>query len=232
MVPGWTPDETRHAGREHLDPEEVTRYDEKMPFDPSGEIDVLLDHGLSADDTVVDFGAGTGVFSLAVAEHCDRVVAVDVSEPMVARIREKIDARDVRNVEPVRAGFLSYDHREDPASVAFSKDALHHLPDFWKAEALENVGSALEYGGIFRLRDFVFSFEPGDSHGAIESWLDDHRSGPFTDEELHQHVRDEFSTYGFLLEPMLEEVGFEILESTYVEDVYAEYVCRWFGPSE
>lgn len=233
MGPGWRIDEKRHAGTEHLDPTEVAKFDEKMPFDPSEEVDVLREFGLSGEDTVVDFGTGTGVFPLAVAEHCDRVVAVDVSKIMLGMVDEKIEDRRTRNVETVHDGFLSYDHRDDPASFVFSKDALHHLPDFWKAEALKNVGNTLEAGGIFRLRDFVFSFDPQDSRTEIESWLEEKkRSTIFTDEELYVHFRDEYSTYGFVLEALLERTGFEILESTYEDDFYAEYTCRWQGCSE
>lgn len=230
MGPGWTIDEKRHAGEEHLDSEEVTRFDEKMPFDPAGEIDVLREFGLSQEDSVVDFGTGTGVFPLAVAEHCDSVVAVDISETMLKAVEEKIEARGVRNVETVHDGFLSYDHSGDPASFAFSKDALHHLPDFWKVEAIKNVGNTLEAGGIFRLRDFVFSFDPKDSRNEIESWLEEKkRSTIFTDEELYVHFRAEYSTYGFVLEALLERAGFEILESAYEDDFYAAYTCRWQG---
>ncbi|MFC6763814.1 class I SAM-dependent methyltransferase [Natrinema soli] len=233
MEPNWTIDEKRHAGTEHLDPEEVARFDEKMPFDPAGEIGVLRESGLCREDTVVDFGAGTGVVPLAVAEHCDRVVAVDISETMLAAVDEKAEARGIRNVETVHDGFLSYDHRGEPASFVFSKDALHHLPDFWKAEALKNVGRTLESGGIFRLRDFVFSFDPHESRPEIESWLEEKkRSTTFTDEELYVHFREEYSTYGFVLEALLERVGFEILESTYEDDFYATYTCRWLGCSE
>lgn len=127
---------------------------------------------------------------------------------------------------------MSYDHRGDPASYAFSKDALHHLPDFWKAEALETVGETLEPGGIFRLRDFAFSFDPRDSRDEIQSWIDEKQtSTPFTAEEIHRHFREEYSTYGFVLEALLERTGFEVLESAYVDDFYAEYTCRWQGPS-
>ncbi|SFR98239.1 Methyltransferase domain-containing protein [Halomicrobium zhouii] len=232
MERGWTIDEKQHAGSEHLDSGEVSRVDEKMPFDPSGEIDVLREFGLSHEDTVVDFGTGTGVSPLAVARHCDRVVAVDVSEPMLELVDERIDAKDVENVETVHDGFLSYDHRGDPASFAVSKDALHHLPDFWKVEALKNVGNTLEAGGIFRLRDFVFSFDPDDSVHDIEAWLEEKkRTTEFTDEALYVHFREEYSTYGFVLEAMLERVGFDILESTYDGEFYAEYVCEWPGHS-
>lgn len=228
----WVIDEKRNAGEEHFVSVEVARFDEKMPFDPSTEIDLLQEFGLSEGDTVVDFGTGTGVFPIAVAEHCDRVVAVDVSEPMLEQVGEKIERRDIQNVETVHDGFLSYDHQGESASFVFSKDALHHLPDFWKVEALKNVGKTLDEGGIFRLRDFVFSFDPHDSRDAIESWLEEKkRSTTFTDEELFVHFREEYSTYGFLLESMLEMVGFDILESTYDGDFYAEYVCEWDGRS-
>lgn len=230
MVSGWMINEKRHAGEEHFDAEEVARFDEKMPFDPSSEIDILLEFDLSEGDTVVDFGTGTGVFPLAVAEHCDRVVAVDVSETMIDVVDEKIEKRGIQNIETIHDGFLSYDHQGDPVSFVFSKDALHHLPDFWKIEALKNIGETLEVGGIFRLRDFVFSFDLQNSHKNIESWLDEKKQSTiFADEELYVHFREEYSTYGFLLEPMLEQVGFEILESTYEQDFYAEYICQWHG---
>lgn len=232
MAREWMIDEPRYAGAEHLDPERAARYDDKVPFDPAPELDLLRKLGLSATDTVVDLGAGTGVFSLAVAEHCDRVVAVDVSEPMVKLVRERIEQGDVQNVDVVHDGFVSYEHHGDPASFVFSKNALHHLPDFWKVEALKTVADTLEDGGIFRLRDLVYSFDPRESHGSIEAWLDEMDSTSFTDEELHAHFREEFSTYGFLLEPMLEAVGFEIVEAAYERGFYAEYICKWCPSSD
>lgn len=227
MTSQWHIDEIHHAGEEHLDPEQVARYDEKVPFDPSKECELLVEHGLSAEDTVVDFGTGTGEFPLAVADHCERVVAVDVSEPMLDVVREKRDEHDIRNVEVVHDGFVGYEHEGNPAAFVFSKNALHHLPDFWKVEALKTVGETIEPGGIFRLRDLVYSFDPWESHEAVESWLAGMASTDFTETELHAHVREEFSTYDFVLETMLEETGFEILDSSYRDGFYAAYTCRW-----
>lgn len=225
----WVLDEKTHAGDEHLDPTQVAQYDQKTPFDPAGEIELLSEHGLSEEDTVVDFGTGTGVFPLAVADHCERVVAIDISATMLDVAREKIAAEGVQNVELVHDGILGYDHEGPLASFAFSKNALHHLPDFWKVEALKKIGDTLESGGIFRLRDLVYSFDPADSHEAIEGWLEGMEPSLFTDQELHAHFREEFSTYDFLFEPMLEKAGFEILDSTYRDGFYASYVCRWQG---
>ena len=233
MIPGWIMNEKQNAGEEHLDPEEVARFDEKLPFDPSTEINLLLEFGLSEEDTVVDFGTGTGVFPLAIAEHCNRVVANDVSETMLDVVRRRMETRGIRNIDLVNEGFVSYEHQGESASFVFSKDALHHLPDFWKIEALKTIRETLKDGGIFRLRDFVFSFEPEDSYEKIESWIDENKEvTSFSEEEIHRHFRDEYSTYGFLLEPMLERVGFEILESTYDGDFYATYTCLWDGSTE
>lgn len=232
MDGGWVINEELHAGEEHLDPERVDQFDEKLPFDPSPEVKLFLELGLSEEDTVVDFGTGTGVFPLAIAEHSGRVVASDVSEPMLNIVRHRMETRGIENIELVNNGFVSYEHQGDPASFAFSKDALHHLPDFWKVEALKTVSKTLKDGGIFRLRDFVFSFDIDESEQKIEAWIAENKDSTlFTEEEIHQHFRDEFSTYGFLLESMLENVGFDILEITYEGDFYANYTCLWSSDS-
>ena len=98
-MPEWFFDEHQHAGEEHLDPDQVARYDEKIPFDPSDEIELLQKHGLSTEDTVIDFATGTGEFPLAIAEYCDRVVAVDVSETMLEKARGKVEASEAGNIE-------------------------------------------------------------------------------------------------------------------------------------
>lgn len=149
----WRLDELAHAGPEHLDPDYVAAYDRKSPTDWGEDIATLQALGVGASSTVVDLGAGTGTFARAIAPHVARVVAVDVSEPMVAAMR-------ANGVEAVRAGFLSYEHEGDPPDVVFTRNAFHHLPDFWKAIALERVARLLEPGGVLLLEDLVYSFEP------------------------------------------------------------------------
>lgn len=229
MPPDWYFDERRHAGEEHLVPERVNDYDEKVPFDPTDEVERLRELGLSGEDTVVDFGTGTGVFPLAIAPYCDRVIGVDISEAMIRIARRK--AEEVANVSFVNDGFLRYDHEGPPASFAFSRNALHHLPDFWKVEALKNVGSTLEPGGLLRLRDLVYSFDPEASHPEIDAWLAGMEPTPFTEEELDAHFGSEFSTYDFVMEPILERTGFDIVDAAYREGFYAAYTCRWRGDS-
>ncbi len=227
--PGWVLDELAHAGDEHLDPAYVAAYDRKAGTDTTEDVTLLRALGLGERSVVVDLGAGTGTFALAVAPFCRRVVAVDVSPAMLAIMREKAERAGLTNLEVVRAGFLSYEHRGAPADFLYSRNALHHLPDFWKALALERVAAMLAPGGVLRLHDLVYSFDPHEAGRTIEAWFAGASARPedgWTRPELETHVREEYSTFSWLLEPMLERAGFDIREATYRPSrTYAAYTC-------
>lgn len=224
----WFFDELAHAGDEHLDPAYVAAYDRKAQTDPSDDLALLRTLGLDETSTLVDFGAGTGAFALAAASVCRRVVAVDVSVLMLDRLRDSASRLYLSNVESVGSSFLSYEHQGAPSDFAYSRNALHHLPDFWKVLALQRVAATLRAGGIFYLRDLVYSFDPQDAEGTIEDWLSRaplRAEDGFTASDLATHIREEYSTYGWLLEPMLKRAGFEVWDADYHSSVFAAYTC-------
>jgi len=224
----WYPDEQVYAGPEHLDGDYVAAYDQKAQFDPTEDISVLLEAGMGKDSTVIDLGAGTGTFTFAAAPHCREVIAVDVSAAMVELLRRRVNESSNTNVRVVQAGFLSYEHRGDPADVIFTRNALHQLPDFWKVAALERMASMLRPGGFARIRDLIFDFDPAAADDHIEIWMDGAVTDPsagFTIDELADHVRGEFSTYSWLFEEMLAKVGLDIRDRSYVRSAYGAYTC-------
>lgn len=232
MSAPWTFDELKFAGEEHLGAAQVAAYDRKAAFDPGPELRLLRELGLGQDSALVDVGAGTGELALAAAAVCRRVVAVDVSPAMLELLTEKAAAQGRTNVETVGAGFLGWSGAGDFGErfdFAYSRNALHHLPDFWKVQALRRLHGALRPGGVLRLRDLAFSFPPGETEARLEGWLDqasgDRGGVPRT--ELEAHLRGEFSTFAWLLEPMLEGVGFVIEAARYSPSgIFAAYVCR------
>lgn len=133
---------------------------------------LLRELGLGEQSTLVDLGAGTGTLAFTAGTHCRRVVPVDASAEMVVAMKRKAERLGVANVECVQAGFLSYEHQGTPAEFVYSRNALHHLPDFWKAIALERISVILRPGGILRLRDLVFVFDPREAERVIADWLD------------------------------------------------------------
>ena len=226
----WFPHELAMAGRENLDPGHVARYDGKMDAEAHAEVALLADVGLGPASTVIEFGPGTGQFTLAAAQRCAKVFAADVSPPMLGRLREKLAAARIANVELVQGGFLSYAHQGAPADFAYSRFALHHLPDFWKATALTRVRAMLRPGGVFRLWDVIYDFPLVEAQDRIEAWCatgGDVVEGEWSRAELEEHVRDEHSTFSWLLEPMLAQAGFDTVEVVRSGDGFeSKYLLR------
>jgi SAM-dependent methyltransferase len=223
-VSGWRLDERAHAGPEHLEAGYVADYDAKTKLDVEAALEPLRRHGLGPETVLVDLGCGTGLLAAAAASEAGRVIGVDPSPAMLEVARRRSDA-----VEWIEAGFLTYEHEGDPPQLVHSRHALHHLPDFWKGVALARIHDLLAPGGVLVLRDLVYDFEPAEADPRIEEWLAGAAPSPaegWTRSELAEHVRDEHSTFAWLLEPLLAHAGFELLERDVRSGIYATYVCR------
>lgn len=225
----WQLNEFAHAGPEHLDPAYAAAYDRKAGVDWAAEVAHLGTIGLDGTSTLVDLGAATGGLALAAARRCRRVVAVDVSPAMLAVLRDRARESGLANLECVHAGLLSYDHTGGPADIVHSRHVLHHLPDFWKAIALRRMAAMLRPGGVLSLRDLIFSCTLGHANDVIEQWLDGASTQPGVGRprsELETHLRDEFSTFSWLLEPMILQAGFIIKEVEYSDSqIFTGYTC-------
>jgi ubiquinone/menaquinone biosynthesis C-methylase UbiE len=223
-------DELAHAGPEHLDPDFVAGFERKQGYpDPAEDLAVLAAHGLDATSTVVDLGAGTGRFALAAARRFGQVTAVDVSPAMLEFLRQRAAAAEVANLTCVQAGFLSYQHAGPPADAVYTRNALHQLPDFWKAVALDRIRGVLRPGGVLRLHDLIYDFQPSQANTVFGRWLDNAADDPalgYTSADFAEHIRTEYSTFRWLLEPMLAVAGFEIVTAEFDGSVYGAYTCR------
>lgn len=135
----------------------------------------------------------------------------------------------------VRAGFLTYEHAGAPADIIYSRYALHHLPDAWKAVALARLRRILRPRGVLRLWDIVYDFPADEAEERLEAWSTtggDGVVGEWSRAELEEHVRDEHSTFTWLLEPIVERAGFGIEEAAHSDDgIFARYLLRAPDPS-
>ena len=85
----------------------------------------------------------------------------------------------------------------------------------WKfVIALTRMRAVVGIGGILRLSDIVYSFPPSEAADRIEQWCATLPVHAPEDEwvraDIEEHVRDEHSTYSWLLEPTIERSGFRI----------------------
>jgi SAM-dependent methyltransferase len=229
MTERWMIDELAHAGPEHLDPAFVTGYDRKQGHpDPGEDLAVFEAHGLDGTSSVLDFGAGTGQFALAAARRLGHVTAIDVSPAMIAVLSERAAAARLANLDCVRGGFLSFQHSRPPVDGVYTRHALHQLPDFWKAVALDRIAGTLRPGGVLRLRDLIYDFRPAEAAEVFRGWLAHAATDPaagYTGADYAEHIRTEFSTYRWLLEPMLATAGFEIVTADFAGKLYGAYTC-------
>lgn len=228
-LPDWMIDELALAGPEHRDDAFVAAYDRKQQFDPTEDIQTLISHGMDSSSIVIDLGAGTGTFALAAARHCKQLIAVDISPTMTSHLERRTAEHNLDNVQIVQAGLLSYQHQGDPVDIVYSRNTLHHLPDFWKGIALERMASILRPGGTLLLHDIVYSFDVAEAIPVIEHWLENAHHDPatgYTRDDLATHIREEYSTFSWLLEPLLQQAGFTIQEvETRGSRTYAAYLC-------
>jgi cyclopropane fatty-acyl-phospholipid synthase-like methyltransferase len=115
---------------------------------------------LKSSDSVLDYGAGTGLVSLSLHQQVFRVLAADSSHGMLEVLDGKIKAAGIANIQPV---FLDL---EDPATTPPTVDAivssmtLHHVRDISRLATI--FFSMLEPGGRIALADL--STESGDFH--------------------------------------------------------------------
>ncbi len=216
--PKWYFDE-KQIGVDYLDPEIAGNYnDEHKKFrDFKAETDDIIDKlKISSDDVIIDFGCGTGEISLNLAKYCKKVICVDISNSMLDILNQNAEKMNIKNIETHHAGFLSYKHEGDKIDKIVSKVALHHLPDFWKSVALLKMADILKTGGKLYLFDVIFTFDPTEHEKSLENLIETMRNaaGDSMADEAVIHIKDEFSTYDWVMERLFEKTGFSIDSKT------------------
>ena len=226
----WQYDEMQQVGTDYTDDTQVQAYDLRMQKlrDVKKETEnIIKTIKLGKNQKILEFGTGTGSFAMETAKHCAKVFAVDISPQMLEFARQKAKIEGIDNIEFHNAGFLTYVHRGEPLDAIVSQLALHHLPDFWKMIALKRIYQLLKNGGTFYLSDVVFSFPIEDYNYKIDNWIDTikEKVGINFAEEAEMHIKEEYSTFDWIMEGLLKRAGFHIDKAEYSEDFMAVYVC-------
>lgn len=224
----WQYDEFQQVGKDYTSEAEVNVYDSSHADfrDMEAEGNQVLDQlGIKITDTLIDFGSGTGSFAIQAARRCAKVYAVDVSPTMISLAEAKATQANLLNIEFHHSGFLTYQHQGQAVDVITTTFALHHLPDFWKAIALDRINSMLKTGGELYICDVII--DSRDAINNINVFINNQEiaGGKFLLEDAQMHFRDEYSTYDWVMDGLLSRSGFTIKSKSIEGGVMGKYLC-------
>lgn len=107
---------------------------------------------ISPTMTALDYGCGTGLVTLALQPHVQRIIGVDSSPGMLAKLQEKMQALGITNVETLLLDLATQPSPSDlRADLIVSAMALHHIADL--PHLLQTLTGLLTPGGYLALAD-------------------------------------------------------------------------------
>jgi len=160
---------------DHFGERVAERYDESSAdmFDPA-VVDPIVDFlaDLASDGAALELGVGTGRIALPLAQRGIRVHGIDLSEAMVAKLREKPGGDEI----PVAIGDFATTRVEGTFSLAYLVfNTINNLTtQDAQVACFENVASHLGPGGCFVIevgvpgRGPLSVFALGDTHVGVD----------------------------------------------------------------
>jgi ubiquinone/menaquinone biosynthesis C-methylase UbiE len=144
-------------------------------------LDLVLE-SIRGNETVLDVGAGSGFFSIPVAQKLKTgsVVCLDLSPEMLARLQKKVERLGLTDrVRIAQSEASSSGLPGESVDVVISNAVLHELPN--PKAVLKEIARVLKPGGSVMIKDF----NKDSLQGKIVS-LFHHKDeqGPFTPNEL------------------------------------------------
>jgi 2-polyprenyl-3-methyl-5-hydroxy-6-metoxy-1,4-benzoquinol methylase len=224
----WYYNQRRRIG---LDTAVASIHDQKDDADLRAR-GALIMLGVKRGWRVADIGCGNGVLATEAALMGADVDAVDISPAMLALAQLYASDRRAR-IRTQPSGLLSFAYEPNSYDLIVSEFTLHHLPDFWKAVALSRIFAALKPGANFYLRDIVFVSMPDGVERDVAEWAEFNlKNHGFARDSVVTHMRDEYSTFGWVMERMLTEVGFTLVSADYHAPLHGTYLLKKPKPGE
>jgi len=105
----------------------------------------------SKSKSLIDYGSGTGLISLELADLVDSVLLIDSSKQMLEVAKAKISHKDMTNSNVLYSDFTQ-ETPEDKADIVILSLVLLHIPDTKKI--LQELFNILNSGGKLIIIDF------------------------------------------------------------------------------
>lgn len=181
--------------------ERAATYDEKVMPSYSDAYKKTFEKSMAyckAGDEVLEVACGTGILTLQLAKKVKHITAVDISEEMIAKLRQKAGS-DYPNISLLHADIFSSKLDAKTFDVVAAYNVLLYMENI--EVVLARIKSLLKPGGIF--------LSASDCMGGLDT--------PEVREKKSRVERGDLSYVGFYtteeLCKLIENAGFELLES-------------------
>lgn len=137
----------------------------------------ISDHAVTPNGTgvAVDLGAGSGFYSVALAEAGYRVIAIDFSAPMLEILKFHAGNLPIRPVHADIRTLVAWE-KQQPELIVCMGDTLTHLPDYVSARNLiRRCARELTKGGTLILSCRNYSDKPPGSTAVFPVQRDEDR---------------------------------------------------------
>ena len=137
--------------------------DSPMRMEIARAVTAAISHAIPihGDMDVLDYGCGTGLVALSLADRAGQVVAADSSEGMIGVLREKISRLAISNVQPLCIDLSAEQRLDRRFDLVYTSMVLHHIPD--TESILDHFHALLRPGGYLAVIDL--DSEDGEFHG-------------------------------------------------------------------
>ena len=155
--------ENRHgAANEHMhrsSVEDLIKRFESPERDEYQQPEKVLDYlGEIQGKTIMDIGAGSGYFSVRLAEKGANVIAADVDDEFQAFLKKRIQENQLKNIETRKIPYDSPDLKEGEADMVLIVNTYHHIEN--RAEYFTKVKKGTKSDGELVVIDFFKSDIP------------------------------------------------------------------------
>ncbi|MEM1135635.1 MAG: class I SAM-dependent methyltransferase [Bacteroidota bacterium] len=108
--------------------------------------------------TIMDIGAGSGYFSVKLANKGAKVIAADVDDEFQAFIKKRIEEENLKNIELRKIPYDSPALKENEVDIVFIVNTYHHIEN--RSDYFSKVKKGLNENGELVIVDFFKSEIP------------------------------------------------------------------------
>lgn len=125
----------------------ASKFDRIEQNDPAYKIFIEKTRGyLKADDTILDFGCGTGLICNEISENVEFIHAIDISTKMIEISKNKAVLRNIKNIDFERTTIFNEKFKPGSLDAIIALNVFHLLED--PQTHFQRINQILKPGGL------------------------------------------------------------------------------------